>query len=93
MDEKFRTHTKNYDYGLCLTDVIVEENGECGGDSGHGGFVNIKIKDNGGTALTQNGQEVDEINFGVTGDAERERLADILLFVRNKLLENRKPVR
>lgn len=90
--KNFRTHIIEYNEGLCLTEVIVEENGECGGDSGHGGFVNIKIKDVGGTALTLNGQEVEEINFGVSGDAERDRLINILSDIRDKLMENNKPI-
>lgn len=90
-NEKCRTHIREYNYGCCLTEVTIKENGLCGGDSGHGGFVNIKIKDYGGTALQQNGKDVEVIDFGVSGDAERDRLIEILSFILESLIHNTKP--
>ena len=59
-----------------LIDLTIEHNGYCGGDTGHGGFVNITLDgskfDN--ADLLCNGEEVEKINFGVRGDWERDAL-------------------
>jgi hypothetical protein len=64
--------------GVCGFDVTIRENGCKGGDAGHGGYVDIIIKGEGGACMNQNDTETDEIVFGVQGDAERDLLIQAL---------------
>ena len=79
-NDKPRKHERDFT-SACLLNVTIEENGFRGGDSGYGGFVDIKIKNEGGAALLCDGTDTELINFGVTGDAERALLANICLFI------------
>jgi len=78
--------------------VTVEHNGYQGGDSGHGGYVKINIKDLGGTNMTcklKMGDKVlvdakcyddfDSIELSVFGSTERATLVDALKMVIKEL--------
>lgn len=88
-EDKCRVHEKEFT-SACIAKVIIKENGIHGGDAGHGGFVNIIIKDEAGTYMEQNGKElIDKISFTVKGDAERGILSDMCLYI-SEVLKNTK---
>jgi hypothetical protein len=74
---------------ICSLAVKLIENGTGGGDHSHGGFVDITIRNVFGAAyLTQNGEDVKEINFGVKGDDERRLLIRALSQIIKELESN-----
>ena len=58
--------------------IEVIHNGMKGGDTGHGGFVNIKITNESCTDLRIDDRNVEVVQFSVHGDHERETLIQAL---------------
>ena len=64
--------------------VTLEHNGFQGGDSGHGGFVRIVIKNLACTAMEVNNipcEEGEQVELKFMGDCERETLIDALKMI------------
>ncbi len=57
----------------CIIKVKITHNGYQGGDAGHGGFVELLIKDLISTAMyvDVDGEPRAEVSFRIEGDAER----------------------
>jgi hypothetical protein len=67
----------------CILDATIEHNGHQGGDAGHGGYVELVLKDLGGCAMEINGKRMHEIVLRFSGDSEGDVLTDALdMFVR-----------
>jgi hypothetical protein len=76
-----------------ILDVTVEHNGFQGGDSGHGGFVKITLKDLGSTDMRckvnkKSFDDVEEIQLFFGGDSERSTLVEALKIIINELENN-----
>ena len=77
--------------GACITKFLVETNGYQGGDSGHGSYVNIFIKDDGGTCMEVTtipeklGQDTIKLSF--RGDFELQHAMLGFEFVAKSLRE------
>jgi len=76
--------------GANIIELTISHNGYRGGDSGHGGFVEISIKDLAGTDMMINGKEVNEFTLRVQGDSERTTFLDAFKVIVNELENNRK---
>jgi len=62
---------------FCSANILgleLEHNGFQGGDAGHGGYVRIKLINEGSTAMEVNDEYVDFIEFTFRGDTERQTL-------------------
>jgi len=90
MGNKTITREKQFESANILS-AKVTHNGYCGGDSVHGGFVDISIKNVSCSSLYQNNKETEEINFSVTGDTERHTLIQALSFIVETLKDENKP--
>jgi len=69
--------------------VQVRHNGYKGGDSGHGGFVEIMIEDLGSTDMQVNGVESQCVYLRFGGDTERYTLLAALKLITKELEENK----
>jgi hypothetical protein len=78
---KVNVSTKEFS-SACIMRCKVEENGYCGGDAGHGSFVDILIKDIAGTFIEASfNEEKKELHLIVRGACERDVLRDVLNFI------------
>lgn len=68
--------------------VTVEHNGFRGGDAGHGGFVAIKFKNLGSTAMYINDSECEVVEIMFKGDSERRTLVKALEMALEELKEH-----
>jgi hypothetical protein len=77
--------------GVCLLNIQVRSNGECGGDSGHGGRTSVTFRDNGGYAMELTNikrdlvGDLEEFTLEVRGDEELRLLRDAFLYAANAL--------
>jgi hypothetical protein len=91
--KEFHSHSKEIT-NCNIIKVSVKHNGYCGGDSGHGGFVEIEIKDLAGTDMSiedvldtnknyivKGKTQISNIKLIVQGDSERDTLIEALEFV------------
>ena len=69
--------------------VTLEHNGIQGGDSGHGGFVRIKIKNLASTDMSINGEQVEEFELLIQGDCERETFTKAFFMIAQELEQNK----
>lgn len=68
--------------------VTLEHNGNQGGDSGHGGFVRIVIKNLASTDMQVNTvqcEEGEQVELKFMGDCERETLTEALKMIVEEL--------
>lgn len=68
--------------------VTLEHNGFQGGDSGHGGFVEITIENLGSTCMELNDEECEKFKLVLRGDTERETFLDALKMIVKELEDN-----
>ena len=60
-----------------LIKLTLKHNGFKGGDTGHGGFVDIKIENEGSTDMSVNGEHESEyLHLIIRGDTERDTFLD-----------------
>jgi hypothetical protein len=63
------------DYTSCnILGLEVVTTGPIPGDSGHGGFVEIKLINHGGSDMRVNGEHVDQVSIYFGGGSEYETL-------------------
>ena len=55
-----------------ILDVEISSNGLMGGDSGHGGYLQIELKST--NQFEVNGEQTYVLKMFITGDSERENL-------------------
>jgi hypothetical protein len=80
----------NKEFTSCnILGLELTHNGMQGGDEGHGGFVNIKLKDLASTSMLVNGERVEEIELEFRGDTERDTLVDALKAIIEELEKNK----
>ena len=73
-----------------IIELTLDHNGYQGGDSGHGGYVEIKIKDLSGTDMSINGKQVSEFTLRIQGDCERDTFTEAFRLIYEELSkENR----
>ena len=65
--------------------VAVEHNGVHPGDAGHGGYVTIKLMDEGCTSMEVNGEESESVEITLRGETERETLIKALTVILREL--------
>ena len=65
--------------------VTVEHNGFCGGDAGHGGYVEITIEDLASTNMEICGEECSKMVLTFRGDSERDTLLSALNMICREL--------
>lgn len=68
-----------------MLSVCVEHNGVQGGDAGHGGYVTIKLIDEGCTSMEVNGEEAESVEITLRGSTERETLIQSLIVILREL--------
>jgi hypothetical protein len=71
-----------------ILSVRLIHNGLQGGDSGHGGFVEVQFKDIASTFMELNDKEVSAFKIRFQGDTERSTFLDALKFIVKELEEN-----
>jgi len=80
--KKFRINSLN------IIELTISHNGYQGGDSGHGGFVEVTIENYACTAMFLNGQEVEKFTIRFEGDCERDTLETACNLIANELFIN-----
>lgn len=68
--------------------VTLKHNGLHGGDCGHGGFVDIRIDNLGGTSIQSDGEDDKYFHLRVMGDCERRTLIEAFKLIVKELEEN-----
>jgi hypothetical protein len=66
-----------------ILEVKVDSNGIMGGDSGHGGYLSIKLKST--NQFYVNESKTYELELFITGDSERENMRDAFRFMADYL--------
>jgi hypothetical protein len=74
--------------GADILEIEIDSNELKGGDSGHGGYTEIKFQTD--NSFMVNGEECYELNLRFTGDSERINLRDALRFMADYLEEQLK---
>jgi len=78
-----KSHERFYEANIL--DVTLEHNGYHDGGPGHGGYVKLKIKDEGGTCMYLNNKECDEFELMFCGDSERRTFIDAFKMIVKEL--------
>ena len=68
-----------------LLSVTVEHNGVHEGDAGHGGYVKLLFKDEGGTCMEVNGEKSEQVEIILKGSTERDTLIKALMAILREL--------
>jgi len=69
--------------------VTIEHNGFRGGDSGHGGYVQIEFKNIASTDMQINGEDVESFVLRIGGDCERQTFLSAFKMIVNELETNK----
>lgn len=77
-------------FSLCnIMEAVIKQNGICGGDSSHGGYVQLWFVNHGNTNMSVNGERSDKIVLEFRGDSERKILIQSLKMFVKELEENK----
>ena len=72
-----------------ILEAVIKHNGICGGDSSHGGYVQLWFKNHSSTDMSVNGEWSEKIVLTFRGDSERSTLLKALKLFVKELEENK----